>query len=49
MSMNLDVISRNTFSASHNLITDLNWIAESVFAGDPALEAIAELIAAEIR
>ncbi len=30
------IISRNTFSASHNLITDLDWIAEPVFVGEPS-------------
>ena len=30
------IIGRNTFSASHNLITDLDWIAEPVFVGEPS-------------
>ncbi len=30
------IIGRNTFSASHNLITDLDWLAEPVFVGEPS-------------
>jgi tetratricopeptide (TPR) repeat protein len=30
------IIGRNTFSASHNLITDLDWVAEPVFVGEPS-------------
>lgn len=30
------IIGRNTFSASHNLITDLDWIAQPVFVGEPS-------------
>lgn len=30
------IIGRNTFSASHNLITDLDWIAEPIFVGEPS-------------
>jgi tetratricopeptide (TPR) repeat protein len=30
------IIGRNTFSASHNLITELDWIAEPIFVGEPS-------------
>jgi len=30
------IIGRNTFSASHNLIVDLDWLAEPVFVGEPS-------------
>jgi hypothetical protein len=30
------IIGRNTFSASQNLITDLDWIAQPVFVGEPS-------------
>lgn len=30
------IISRNTFSASHNLITDLDWVSDPIFVGEPS-------------
>lgn len=30
------LIGRNTFSASHNLIVDLDWIADPIFVGEPS-------------
>src|SRR5690606_26639010 len=30
------IIGRNTFSASHNLITDLDRIAQPIFIGEPS-------------
>jgi len=30
------IIGRNTFSASQNMITDLDWVAEPVFVGEPS-------------
>lgn len=31
------IIGRNTFSASQNMITDLDWVAEPVFVGEPSV------------
>jgi len=30
------IIGRNTFSASQNLITDLDWISDPIFVGEPS-------------
>lgn len=30
------IIGRNTFSAAHNLIVDLDWVADPVFVGEPS-------------